>query len=126
MWPRYALKHLLRGPDYDRLEFCPKEVQLLHLPAQLEMASKKDLALFLHCRNAAPDLLGILKGYPLSRGVVHSFTGSLEEMREFVKLGFYIGINGCSLKTEDNVNMVKHVPLERLMLETGFSHAFDL
>lgn len=34
-------------------------------------------------------------------------------------MGMYVGINGCSLKTDENVQMVKHLPLESLMLETG-------
>ncbi|CAD7933668.1 unnamed protein product [Amoebophrya sp. A120] len=67
-------------------------------------------------------------------GVVHSFTGSLAEMREIVDSGFEIGINGCSLKTEDNCAVVKEIPLQKLHLETDcpycdirpthFSHQF--
>jgi TatD DNase family protein len=52
------------------------------------------------------------------RGVVHSFTGTLEEMKELVSLGWDIGINGCSLKTVENCEVVKQIPLERLQLET--------
>lgn len=51
-------------------------------------------------------------------GCVHSFTGALEEMQELVELGLFIGINGCSLKTEENLAVVKALPLDRLMLET--------
>jgi TatD DNase family protein len=49
---------------------------------------------------------------------VHSFTGTVEEMRELMDLGLYIGINGCSFKTAENCEVVKEVELSQLMLET--------
>lgn len=49
---------------------------------------------------------------------MHSFTGTIEEMRELVDAGLYIGVNGCSLKTEENLAVVKEIPLNRIMLET--------
>ncbi|KAI7493309.1 hypothetical protein KC367_g8656 [Hortaea werneckii] len=52
------------------------------------------------------------------RGCVHSFTGTLEEMQGVVALGFDVGINGCSLKKEEDCAVVKEVPLERLQIET--------
>ncbi|KAG0144716.1 hypothetical protein CROQUDRAFT_79662 [Cronartium quercuum f. sp. fusiforme G11] len=118
------------GLDYDRLSYCSKEVQLRHFPPQLELATKFSLPLFLHSRTpeAHVDLVRILRDHhashatqilpPRLRGVVHSFTGSKEEMEELVELGYSIGINGCSLKTADNLEVVKHIPLDRLMLET--------
>ena len=52
-------------------------------------------------------------------GVVHSFTDSLEHLNDLLLLpNIYIGINGCSLKTEENLSVARHVPLERLLIET--------
>ncbi|GAA5978262.1 hypothetical protein JCM11641_001152 [Rhodosporidiobolus odoratus] len=107
------------GLDYDRLHFAPKEVQLKNFPPQLGLASKHDLPLFLHSRAAHQDFVAILKahGKPL-RGVVHSHTGTAEEALELVELGFLIGVNGCSLKTQENLDVVKQLPLSSLCVES--------
>jgi TatD DNase family protein len=51
-------------------------------------------------------------------GIVHSFDGSAEEAAELWGLGLYIGINGCSLRTDQNVEVVKSIPLDRIVAET--------
>ncbi|KAA8893822.1 hypothetical protein FN846DRAFT_977285 [Sphaerosporella brunnea] len=108
------------GLDYDRLHFAPADVQRKWFAAQLDVAEEIGLPLFLHSRAAAEDFekelfprLPRLKG-----GLVHSFTGTKEEMWRLVNAGLYVGINGCSLKTEENLEVVKELPLDRLMLET--------
>ncbi|KAM3431622.1 hypothetical protein MY4824_007043 [Beauveria thailandica] len=115
------------GLDYDRLHFCNKTVQLHSFAEQLKLAAsmQPQLPLFLHSRAAAADFARLMKdafGPRLERlqrgGVVHSFTGSLEEMRELLDLGLYVGVNGCSFKTEENCAVVKELPLDRIMLET--------
>ncbi|GJN84937.1 hypothetical protein PLIIFM63780_008501 [Purpureocillium lilacinum] len=115
------------GLDYDRLHYCNKAVQLHSFKLQLELAASlsPQLPLFLHSRAAHADFVACLKtafGDKLERlekgGVVHSFTGTPEEMRELMDLGLYIGINGCSFKTKENCDVVKEIHLDRLMLET--------
>lgn len=57
---------------------------------------------------------------PTVKFVVHSFTDSLEDMKELLALSpnCYIGINGCSLRDQTNIESVRQLPLERLLLET--------
>ncbi|KAI5784683.1 hypothetical protein EDC01DRAFT_662985 [Geopyxis carbonaria] len=112
------------GLDYDRLSHASAEVQRKWFAAQLDVAEELDLPLFLHSRAAADDFEAALlprlavNGGKISGGVVHSFTGTVSEMRRLVAAGLYIGINGCSLKTDDNLDVVREVPLDRLMLES--------
>ncbi|KAF4584319.1 hypothetical protein GQ602_005692 [Ophiocordyceps camponoti-floridani] len=115
------------GLDYDRLSLCNKTVQLHSFRKQLEIAASlsPQLPLFLHSRAAHDDFVSLLKeafGDNLERlecgGVVHSFTGTYEEMMELTELGLRIGVNGCSLKTKENCDVVSKIPLRSIMLET--------
>jgi len=116
------------GLDYDRTRFATEAVQRVHFRSQLGLAKKYHLPLFLHSRSAHKDFVGILreegfgenggKAAGANGGVVHSFTGTADEAVELMEMGFHIGLNGCSLKTEDNLTTVKAIRLDRLMLET--------
>jgi len=109
------------GLDYDRLNFCDAETQRKYFVKQLELSATSKLPLFLHCRAAAEDLVGLLTQHAdkvEAGGVVHSFDGSAEDRDKILDLGLYIGINGCSLKTEDNLKVMSGIPLDRLMIET--------
>ncbi|XP_076682545.1 deoxyribonuclease TATDN1 [Andrena cerasifolii] len=108
------------GLDYDRLQFCPKDVQKKYFEMQLSLCSALKLPMFLHCRNASEDFVRILRKHKdtLTAGVVHSFDGNPEEANSILQMGLYIGINGCSLKTEENLFAVTTIPSDRLMIET--------
>ena len=51
-------------------------------------------------------------------GVVHSFTESESELNRYLELGLFIGVNGASFKTKENLEVVKKIPLDKLMIET--------
>ncbi|KAF2142376.1 uncharacterized protein K452DRAFT_286799 [Aplosporella prunicola CBS 121167] len=109
------------GLDYDRFYLAEKEPQLKYFEAQLDLAVELQLPLFLHSRAAAEDferLLGARLPKLPKGGLVHSFTGTVEEMQRLVALGLHVGVNGCSLKTEENVEVVRQIPLDRLQIET--------
>ena len=108
------------GLDYDRLDFCPKEVQLKWIRRQLRLAKETGLPLFLHNRNVSTDLYDILQEHrdQWKSGVVHSFDDTLDLANKFMDLGLYIGLNGCSLRTQESLNIVRDLPLDRILLET--------
>ncbi|CAH2241013.1 jg4084 [Pararge aegeria aegeria] len=108
------------GLDYERLHFCEKDVQLKYFEYQLQLSSEYNLPLFLHCRAAADDLIEILGRNKecVVGGVVHSFDGTQKAMEDIIKLGMHIGINGCSLRTKENLEVASKIPQDRLMIET--------
>lgn len=109
------------GLDYDRLHFCDVATQKIYFERQLELIQRFKLPLFLHCRNAFDDFYDILTRNAskiTAGGVVHSFDGTLEQALKFIELGYYIGLNGCSLKTAEQLKVVAQIPNERILLET--------
>ncbi|EFX05340.1 deoxyribonuclease [Grosmannia clavigera kw1407] len=115
------------GLDYDRLHYCSASTQRHSFSTQLALAASlsRPLPLFLHSRACHADFVRLLKeqfGPRLERlacgAVVHSFTGTIAEAEELMDLGLYMGVNGCSLKTAENCEVLKAIRLDRLMIET--------
>ena len=101
-----------------------KEEQKDAFGIQIGWAAKYQLPLMIHSRNAGNDLLECMHPYrdQLTRGgVFHCFSGSVETARELLDFSpnFYIGIGGVlTFKKSHLPETVKHIPLERIVLET--------
>eukprot|EP00887_Chlorella_sp_A99_P000630 scaffold5.g630.t1 len=110
------------GLDYDRLHFCDAATQRTWFAAQFRLAAASRLPMFLHLRAAAADFLEIWQQHEAdcpAGGVVHSFDGSAAELQQLLRHPqLRIGINGCSIKSEANLEVMAAVPLDRLLLET--------
>lgn len=106
------------GLDYHWMNSSKKE-QKDFFEAQLELANKLDMPVIVHDREAHGDTLDILKQYK-PKGVLHCFSGSKEMAKEIIKLGMYIGLNGVVTfsNARKSLEVVKEIPLERLVLET--------
>lgn len=106
------------GIDY-HWDTHPAEVQKAWFEAQLDFAKQVDLPVIIHDREAHNDTLEILKKHK-PKGVLHCFSGSNEMAKEILKLGMYIGVGGVVTfkNARKTVEVVKDLPLDRLLLET--------
>ncbi|MHC4853418.1 MAG: TatD family hydrolase [Planctomycetota bacterium] len=110
------------GLDFNR-DFSPRPAQKHWFEEQVKLAGELGMPMFLHEREAADALLEILDRYrgELDRVCVHCFTGEAEALAAYLERGFHIGITGwiCDERRGTHLQeLVKRIPLERLMLET--------
>ncbi len=108
------------GLDYYWDENPSKDIQKQVFRQQMRLAEKLKLPVIIHDRDAHGDTLEIMKEFPNVNGIVHCFSGSVEFAMECIKLGYYIGITGVVTfkNAKKIVEVVKYVPLEKLLVET--------
>ncbi len=95
-----------------------KEEQIKLFERQLALAQKYNMPVIIHSREATEDTINALKKYKVT-GVIHSFTGSIETARIYIKLGFLLGINGViTFKNSKLKDVIKNVSIENIVLET--------
>jgi len=88
---------------------------------QIEWALEKKVPVVIHSRNACLECVQVIKEYKGRglTGVFHCFSGSAEEAREIIKLGFYLGIGGVlTYKNAGLGAVLADVPLQHIILET--------
>ena len=115
------------GLDYFR-DFSPRPAQHKAFERQLQIAADLVAAgtpkpLFLHQRDAHADFMAMLKNFDgrLGAVVVHCFTGSREDLFDYLDRDWHIGITGwlCDERRGAHLReLVRHIPADRLMIET--------
>lgn len=99
-----------------------RDIQKLWFRRQLQLAREVSLPVIIHSRDAAKDTLDIIKEEKANElnGVIHCFSYAREMAREYLNMGYYLGIGG--IVTFSNAKklkeVVEYVPLENILLET--------
>lgn len=110
------------GLDYHR-NHSPPAAQIEAFERQLQIAVDCGKPLFLHQREAHADFMAVLRNFRdrLGKIVVHCFTGTREEMVDYLDAGWHIGITGwlCDERRGQHLReIVGNIPAHRLMVET--------
>jgi len=110
------------GLDFNR-NFSTRKEQIRAFEAQLEIAIEMQKPVFLHQRDAHEDFISIIRSCrdDLAQVVAHCFTGSIDEVNDYVLLDMHIGVTGwiCDERRGQSLQKaVRHIPLDRIMLET--------
>ena len=110
------------GLDYHFDDDPPRDVQKKWFIRQLELAKELGMPIIIHSRDAASDTMEILKDMDGGRngGVIHCYSYSREQAREYIKMGFHIGVGGVvTFKNSRRLQeVVEDIPLEKIVLET--------
>lgn len=100
----------------------PVAAQLVAFEKQLALAKEANLPVAIHARDAMDDVYAMLKsaGVQDFGGVIHSFTGDVEDAKRFLDLGMYISFSGIvTFKNAKDIQAAaKVVPLDRMLVET--------
>lgn len=86
---------------------------------QMSLAEKYNLPVVIHSRDATFDTINILKEFPDVVGDIHCFSGSLETAREYIKMGYYLGIGGVVTFTNSNLaSVIEKIGIDNILFET--------
>ena len=99
-----------------------RDEQIAWFEKQMELAREAELPIIVHSREAAKDTLDVMKASKAEEigGIVHCFSYEKEMAREYIDMGFYLGIGGViTFKNARKLReVVEYAPMENLVLET--------
>ncbi len=107
------------GLDY-YLKDLDRDKQLYFFDAQLAIASKFDLPVIIHSRKATEQVIRQVKKYKNIRGMIHSYSGSMEQAKQLIELGFYLSFGGAITydKATKLRSIARQLPDHTLLIET--------
>ena len=108
------------GLDYYWKDNAPREFQQKVFHAQMELAEELNLPVIVHDREAHQDCLEVVKAHPNVKGVYHCYSGSLEDAKILVKLGWMLSFTGVVTykNARKSLEVIEWLPMDRIMIET--------
>ncbi|KDN95748.1 hypothetical protein EI16_05485 [Hydrogenovibrio marinus] len=108
------------GLDFAEEYLSTQSIQERYFAAQVELSAKRGLSLSIHCRKAFDAVLSELKENNIERAVMHGFSGSHEQAKPFIEMGYKLGVGPqvLNLQSTKYEKLVKYAPLDSLVLET--------
>lgn len=110
------------GFDFFRQGNETKDKQEKAFTAQIELAAELKKPLMIHCREAYSDLIKTVTTYykllANPAGIVHFFSGTKDDAKKLLELGFYFSFGGVITFVRDYDELIKYIGLERIVLET--------
>ena len=105
------------GLDYH--SDIPKDVQMVYFKEQIQLANRLDLPVIIHARESHEDIIKVLKENQVKRvGIIHCYSGNMEQSKEYIELGFYIAFGGTLTRKEEIREVFKSLPIDKILLET--------
>ena len=107
------------GLDY-HYDTHPREYQRFWFIQQLRLAEETGLPVVIHSREASQDTFDIIERSKVRRGSIHCYSGSAEMAKDYVKMGFHIGVGGVVTfpNAKKLVEVVEAIPIESILIET--------
>lgn len=107
------------GLDY-HYDYSPREKQVEVFTKQLKICENVTKPVIIHSREACQEVFDIIKASNVRKGVIHAYSGSTEMAKEYIKLGFYIGVGGVVTfkNAKKLVDVVNNIPIEKILIET--------
>ena len=97
----------------------PIELQKDYFKKHIQLANKYDLPIIIHARESHEDVKKILQENKVKKGgIMHCYSGPSEMVKDFIELGYYIGVGGPVTRYEEIQKTVKQIPLDKIVIET--------
>lgn len=108
------------GLDYYWKDNPPRDFQQKVFHAQMELAETLNLPVIVHDREAHHDCLEVVRAHPNVTGVYHCYSGSLEDAKILVKLGWMLSFTGVVTykNARKSLEVIQWLPMDRIMIET--------